>query len=287
MPTLRSNLDFAMPFSNVLHLSFPDKIKATRLAGFAQMSIQPQEVLKLAGEGLSIRDMKAIAADGGVEIGRLDPLCPWVPNRKPTNFGADYATAHDVSPKVFFDLCDEIGCKYMSLNATFPATRYSTAQITEFYAAICRQAAEHGVTCDLECIPMWGVVTLEQGTQILNDSGVSNGGFVFDCTHFTRGGTPLTILRDTPGHLIHCVQVCDGYVPLRTGMTLEKECFERLWPGQGDFAIAAMLDTLNETSGLTQIGPEVFSIEMATKSAEEIAKLSRESLLQYNTLTQA
>ena len=189
MPTLRSDLDFAMPFSNVLHLSFPDKIKATRLAGFAQMSIQPQEVLKLAGEGLSIRDMKAIAADGGVEIARLDPLCPWVPNWKPTNFGADYATAHDVSPKVFFDLCDEIGCKYMSLNATFPATRYSTAQITEFYAAICRQAAEHGVTCDLECIPMWGVVTLEQGTQILNDSGVSNGGFVFDCTHFTRGGT--------------------------------------------------------------------------------------------------
>ena len=76
-------------------------------------------------------------------------------------------------------------------------------------------------------------------------------------------------------------------MPLPTGMTLEKECFERLWPGQGDFAIAAMLDTLNETSGLTQIGPEVFSIEMATKSAEEIAKLSRESLLQYNTLTQA
>ena len=88
MPTLRSDLDFAMPFSNVLHLSFPDKIKATRLAGFAQMSIQPQEVLKLAGEGLSIRDMKAIAADGGVEIARLDPLCPWVPNWKPTNFGA-------------------------------------------------------------------------------------------------------------------------------------------------------------------------------------------------------
>lgn len=69
-------------------------------------------------------------------------------------------------------------------------------------------------------------------------------------------------------------------------MTLEKECFERLWPGEGDFAIAAMLDTLNETGGLTQIGPEAFSVEIATKSAEEIAKLSRHSLLQYNALTQ-
>ena len=123
MPTLRSDLDFAMPFSNVLHLNFPDKIRATRLAGFQQMTIQPQEVLKLVAEGLPIADMKSIAADGGVAIGRLDPLCPWVPDWKPTNFGDDYAAAHDISPRIFFDLCDELGCKFMSLNATFPATR--------------------------------------------------------------------------------------------------------------------------------------------------------------------
>ena len=99
MTGLRSDLVFAMPFSNVLHLSFLDKIEATRLAGFQQMSIQPQEVLKLVGEGLSVADMRSIAADGGVEIARLDPLCPWVPDWRPTNFGPDYAAAHDASPK--------------------------------------------------------------------------------------------------------------------------------------------------------------------------------------------
>jgi hypothetical protein len=55
MTGLRSDLVFAMPFSNVLHLSFLDKIEATRLAGFQQMSIQPQEVLKLAGEAYRSR----------------------------------------------------------------------------------------------------------------------------------------------------------------------------------------------------------------------------------------
>ena len=71
MTGLRSDLVFAMPFSNVLHLSFLDKIEATRLAGFQQMSIQPQEVLKLAGEGLSVADMRSIAADGGVRLRAL------------------------------------------------------------------------------------------------------------------------------------------------------------------------------------------------------------------------
>jgi sugar phosphate isomerase/epimerase len=285
MPDLRSDLVFAMPFSNVLHLPFADKVKATRLAGLQQMTIQPQEVLKLVAEGLSIADMKSIAADGGIEIGRLDPLCPWVPDWRPTNFGADYARAHDISPKVFFDLCDKLGCRYMSLNATFPASRYTTEQITGFYAEICRQAAEHGVTCDLECIPMWGVVSLEQGWKILKASGAKNGGFVFDCTHFTRSNPSLETLRQIPGKLIHCVQLCDGHIPLRPGVTLELECFERLWPGEGDFAISAILGTLDERGGLMQIGPEVFSASLATKSAEEVADLSRRSLLQYEALT--
>jgi sugar phosphate isomerase/epimerase len=282
---LRSDLVFAMPFSNVLHLSFPDKVKATRLAGFSTMTIQPQEVLKLVAEGTSIADMKAMLADGGITIPRLDPLCPWVPDWRPTNFGADYARAHDISPAVFFDLSDKLGCNSMSLNATFPATRYTTDQIVEFYAAICRMAADHGVVCDLECIPMWGVVSMEQGWEIVQKAGAPNAGFVFDCTHFVRSGGNFDTLRTIPGHYIHCVQVCDGYLPLRPGVTLELECFERLWPGEGDFPIATILDTLDAIGGLRQIGPEIFSASMAAKSAEEVARLSRESLLQYEALT--
>ena len=285
MPHLRDDLVFAMPFSNVLHLPFAEKVRATRLAGFQQMTIQPQEVLKLVAEGLPIADMKAMAADGGVEIGRLDPLCPWVPDWRPINFGEDYARAHDISPAVFFDLCDQLGCTYMSLNATFPASRYTTEQIAGFYAEICRQAAEHGITCDLECIPMWGVVSLEQGLEVLRESGAENGGFVFDCTHFTRSNPSLDTLRSIPGDLIHCVQVCDGYLPMKPGVTLELECFERLWPGEGDFAIPDILDTLDGTGGLMQIGPEVFSASMATLSAEQVAERSVASLAQYEALT--
>jgi sugar phosphate isomerase/epimerase len=274
-----------MPFSNVLHLPFPEKVKATHLAGFPELTIQPQEVLKIVAEGLSIADMRAIAADSGVAIKRLDPLCPWVPEWRPTNFGADYAKAHDISPAVFFDICERLGCTYMSLNATFPSTRYTTDQIAEYYAAICKQAAEHGVSCDLECIPMWGVVSMEQGWEILRKSGAKNGGFVFDCTHFVRSKSPMETLRSIPGHYIHCVQVCDGRMPLPAGVTLEMECFERLWPGEGDFPIAEMLDILDGTGGLRQIGPEVFSANLAGMSAEQVAEKSRDSLAQYAALT--
>jgi sugar phosphate isomerase/epimerase len=282
---LRSDLTFTMPFSNVLHLPFAEKVRAARLAGFSSLTIQPQEVLKIVAEGTSIPDMRAMADDAGIAISRLDPLCTWVPDWHPTNFGEDYIRAHDIKPSVFFDICEQLGCTYMSLNATFPATRYTVDQITDYYAAICRTAAEHGVTCDLECIPMWGVTSLKQGWEIINKAGAANGGFVFDCTHFVRDNSTLDTLRSIPGRLIHCVQVCDGYIPLPAGVTLEKECFERLWPGKGDFPIADMLGTLNATDGLRQIGPEVFSASLAGKSAEEIAELSFSALAQYDVLT--
>ena len=93
MTGLRSDLVFAMPFSNVLHLSFLDKIEATRLAGFQQMSIQPQEVLKLAGEGLSVADMWRLRAlirsahgcpTGGLPIS--GPTTPRLTMSRPRSF---------------------------------------------------------------------------------------------------------------------------------------------------------------------------------------------------------
>jgi sugar phosphate isomerase/epimerase len=248
------------------------------------MTIQPIEVRKFIAAGTSIADMRAIAADAGIEIGRLDPLCTWVPDWHPTNFGEDYIRDSDTTPEAFFDFCEQLDCSYASLNAMFPADRYTTDQITEYYAAICRKAAEYGVTVDMECIPMWGVVDLEQGWEILRNAGVSNGGFVFDCTHFVRSSPNFATLSSIPGDLIHCVQVCDGYIPMPAGVTLEQECFERLWPGKGDFPIAKMLSTLNETGGLRQIGPEVFSATQASRSPQEIADLSVAALAQYDVL---
>ena len=282
--SLRSDLVFTMPFSNMLHMGFADRVKTTRLAGFSGMTIQPIEVQRFVAAGTSIADMRAMAADAGIEIGRLDPLCTWVPNWHFTNFPETYVRESATSPDEFFDMCEQLGASYSSLNATFPADRYTTPQITEYYAAICRKGAEHGVTVDMECIPMWGVVSLEQGWEIVKNAGAPNGGFVFDCTHFVRANSIFATLESIPGHLIHCVQVCDGYIPMKPGVTLELECFERLWPGDGDFPIAKLLDTLVKTGGLRQIGPEVFSAAQATRSPEEIARLSVAALAQYDAL---
>ena len=94
---LTPSLTYTMPFSNVLHLPFPDKVKATRLAGFHELAIQPQEVARIAASGLSIQNMRLIAEDNGIKISRLDPLCTWNPDWHPNNMDDSFIADHSTT----------------------------------------------------------------------------------------------------------------------------------------------------------------------------------------------
>ncbi|WP_455924441.1 sugar phosphate isomerase/epimerase family protein [Pseudomonas putida] len=276
---------FTMPFSNVLHLPPSEKFKATAAAGFSDLALQPQEVIRLQRQGLTLGDLKAMASDHGVSISRLDPLCTWNPNWQPVNMDSAFIDDHRVSGADFFDLAEQLGCEYMSLNATFKAGTYPRGQLVEHFAAICTRAREHGLTCDLEPIPMWGVTSLEQGWEIVRDADQANGGLVLDTLHFVRGNSSLDTLAQIPGGRIHCVQICDGALPLPPGRTLAQDCFERQWPGTGQFALGEILDALHRHGGLGhQVGPEVFSAANAQLDAGQVAALCRESLARYPVL---
>lgn len=283
---LRHDLTFTMPFSNVLHLPFIEKVRATMLAGFSELTLQPQEVQRIIAEGLTLKDMTSIAADNGVTISRLDPLCVWNPNWEPKNMNASFIADHTISAEDFFALCSQLGCSHMSLNATFANGTYSHQQQVDYYAAICQRAFEYGLICDLEPIPMWGVRTLEQGWEIIRQAGSVNGGLVFDTLHFIRSKSTLKTLSNIPGDKIHCVQICDGSLPLPSLVTLEEDCFRRMWPGQGDFPLQPVISTLSEIGGLHQVGPEVFSDANAAMSAKEIAFACRSSLSNFSELLQ-
>ncbi|WP_287812808.1 TIM barrel protein [Pseudomonas sp.] len=273
---------FTMPFSNVLHLSVVDKFAATAAAGFTEIALQPQEIIRLHRQGVTVADLIAMAADHGVRINRLDPLCTWNPDWQPGNMGSAFVDDHRVSAAAFFRLAEQLGCEYMSLNATFRAGAYPHGQLVEYFADICSRAREHGLFCDLEPIPMWGVRSLEQGWEVVRDADQRNGGLVVDTLHFVRSQSSLDTLSLIPGDLIHCVQICDGALPLPPGRTLEQDCFERQWPGTGQFPLHDIIAALHRHGGLNhQVGPEVFSAANSELDAHQVAALCRSSLAHY------
>jgi len=267
-----------MPFANVRHLGFRDKVRATSLAGFGQLSLHPHEARDTIKGGLRPQDMLEIAAEDGVAITRLDPLSNWNPRWLPVNMDASYIDGFDIEAAEFFELCGQLGIRYCSLNATFAEDVYTPDEVVGHFAATCELAARYGVTCDLENLPMWGVKTLRQAWSIVAAADRPNGGIVFDILHYVRSGSTPDMLAEIPGDRIHCVQLNDGPLRLPAGVTLEENCFDRGWPGTGEFPLTETVRTLARRDALRQVSPEVFSPHNATRSAAEIAALSSRSL---------
>ena len=272
------NGPLVMPFANVMNLPYPEKLRATQLAGFGGLSLHPHEVRKIVASGISTTEMLRMAKDHGVMIVRLDPLTAWNPSWLPDNMPPEYVPGHDIPSQEFFNLCENLHCTYASLNASFPADRLRFNEIVDYYAATCRLGAEYGVTCDLENLPMWGVATLKQSWDIVRAAGQSNGGLVYDILHYIRSNSDIETLRSIPGNQIHVVQLNDGPLQLAEGVSLQENCFDRLWPGEGEFPLIEVLRVLGQIEGLNQVNPEVFSPRNKGKTAEEIARLSSESI---------
>lgn len=267
-----------MPFSNVRHLDFRDKIRAAKLAGFGQLSLHPHETRDSIKDGLRPGDLLESAAENDVAITRLDPLSNWNPRWLPTNMDASYIDDFDIEAVEFFELCEQLRITYCSLNATFAEDIYTADEAVEHFASTCDLAAQYDVTCDLENLPMWGVKTLRQTWSVVSTADRPNGGMVFDTLHYIRSGSTLDMLKEIPGDRVHCVQLNDGPLRLPAGVTLEENCFDRNWPGTGEFPLIEIVRTLADMDALRQVSPEVFSPDNATRSAAKIAALSSASL---------
>lgn len=266
-----------MPFSNVRDLPFAEQVEATRLAGFGQLSMHPHQA-RAEVERRGAQEMLDLAADSGVSITRLDPLSNWNPRWLPQNMDDQYIRDFDIDEADFFELCELLEVGTASLNATFADGVYSHDEIVEAFAATAAQGRQHGVVVDLENLPMWGVRTIADAWAIVEGSGDPEAGLVVDSLHYVRSSSTLDMLRAVPGERIHVVQLNDGPLVLPPEVTLEENCFDRDWPGDGEFPLLDILAVLVEKDALRQVNAEVFSPDNVGRSAQEIADLSSSSL---------
>ena len=269
---------YTMNYSNVVNLPFDEKLRATRLAGCDSMSLMPADIQDMEASGLSLSDIRAKAADAGVTISRLDPLNTWSRRWVSDNMDDSYTLKTATTAREFFRLCEGVGSTKASLNAMFPLDSMTLEEITEDFIATCKHGAEYGVSIDLEFVPLWGLPSLEMAWQVVRDADQPNGKLVYDIWHHVRSGSKAETLCEIPGEKISCVQLSDGPLTLPAGVTVKDNCYDRKWPGDGEFPSTEILQILDENGGLNEVGAEIFSPMLQGVSTEEIARLSKETV---------
>jgi sugar phosphate isomerase/epimerase len=274
MPSKR---EYIMWSGNVRNLSLPDRIRATAKAGFDVLTISPYDWLDALRSGTSTADMRAMADDAGIRIDHLDPLAKWAPEWMPDNITEPlYLNFLLCDVDDFFRIGEALQVTSMSAIATYPAgVEVPLDQLTESFAKLCDKAANFGVRCDLEFIPMWGLRDLKTAWAVVKGADRPNSGLLFDFYHYMRGNPDDALLETIPADKISAVQVADANATINPNISLFQDCiFRRVHPGEGAFPVTSLLQLLERKGALRRLGPETFSSVLDTMPADAVAEVT-------------
>jgi len=135
-----------------------------------------------------------------------------------------------------------LGAKRLSVCGQDPIR----ARLIDNFAALCEVAAQADMSVDLENMGWRPVRSLTDSLDVVQGSGVPNGGLLIDALHvFRNGGTAKTVSA-LPSTLVRHVQLCDvrGQAPQSNDDKIREARERRFVPGEGDLPLAELVKSL-------------------------------------------
>jgi sugar phosphate isomerase/epimerase len=250
-----------------------ERIAAAAAAGYAALSLFHEDFAQLGFDLAKARELRAKAADQGVDLSIMDGSTVWYPidesrplRSAPVSFDAAMAAA------------EAFGCTKLSAVPGF-ATGLDVPGLAEHFAIACDAARNRGFQVQLEFTPVPPVKGLADGWEIVRLADRSNGSLVFDTWHFFRSAADFELLEAIPGRLITGVQLSDGAAEIRESV-IKDTFLHRLMPGEGVFDLPRVIDILRHNESLNDVGPEVLSREVHALAPAQAAALGMRAVEQ-------
>lgn len=247
----------------VMHMPFLDLLEPVRAAGFSALSMSPMQLEGLQQAGVSAAQLRQRLSDAGLRIAQFECISNWLPEHaQGPQTTADYAemllgmTAERLMP-----MAEAVGAPAIAAAELFKV-EVDIDTAAEALASLCRRAADHGLSVDIEFLPAGGIRDIATTAEIIRRSRCGNARITLDTLHFFRSGSTLAHLRELPPEMIGLVQLADA--PASAPEDIEEEMVTaRLLPGQGGLDLQGIVNTLEAMGVTAPIGVEVFSNEVA------------------------
>jgi len=240
-------------------------IPSAAAAGFEALTLWPNAWRHaIRRDGLSLTDLRGLLDEHGITVTDVESVDDW----RPATGGAGFPSTGRAEA---VEVAVALGARTLT-TAHAVGGELALDRDAGAFAALCDDAAEHGLQVALEFVPFTAVPDLRTALELLRRADRPNAGLVIDLWHLARSGDAPAALADVPPELISTVQLADGpREPLPD--LIEDAVRARRLPGAGELPIADGIETLRRIGVRAPIGPEVYVEAWSTRPREWAVQL--------------
>jgi sugar phosphate isomerase/epimerase len=248
-----------------------DRCEEAARVGFRGIGIWHADLAHVL-ETRSLREMKEIFDGAGLEHLELEFLMDWF-----LDPDDERRAASDEQRRLLFDAAAELDAHHIKVG-NIPGAAAPLEQVTERFAELCAQAADHhAATIVYELMPFdVNVHSLDAARAVVEGAGAPNGGVAIDTWHMAKLGIDPEELKRIPPEYLSWVELSDGRREDMDDLVDETVNHRRL-PGEGELDVPAYVEACREHGYAGPWGVEVLSEELRNLPMEEIFRLAYET----------
>ena len=217
-------------------------------------------------------EIRMIFNDSGLQYLELEFLDGFfLPDGEPAREDSDRRRA------LLFEAAETLRAHHIKVG-NIPGTPAELERVTEAFAALCQDAANHtNAKVVYEFMPFdVNVRSLESALALAEGAAQPNGGLAIDTWHMAKLGIPPEDMKRIPSEYLAWVELSDGqYEDMED--PIDEVINHRKLPGEGEFGINAYVDACIEAGYEEPWGVEVLSEELRNLPIEEEFKRAYET----------
>jgi sugar phosphate isomerase/epimerase len=215
-------------------------------------------------EQRSLREMKQIFDDAGLRYLQVEFLADFFADP-----GTEARADSDRRRKLLFETAAAFDAHHIKVG-NIPGTPCELGRLTEEFAALCRDAANHtSAPVAYEFMPFdVNVNTLDAALTLAQDADQPNGGLAIDTWHMAKLGITPDDLRRIPRKYLTWVELSDGHFH-NLDDPVDETVNHRNLPGEGEFDIAGYVEACRQIGYPGPWGVETLSEDLRSLPIEE------------------
>src|SRR6202046_2778979 len=240
---------------------FKDRVEAAARVGFKGIGIWHADLAHIL-QKRSLKEMKQILSDNGIKHVELEFLTDWF-------LDGEQKKQSDVTKKMLLQAAEAFGARHVKVG-DFLRTECPMLKMIAAFAALCKDAADHGTRIIFEMMPFSNIDSVESALELVQGAGASNGGICFDLWHIVKLGIPYEKVARVPLKYMLGVEINDGTFKAPWSLP-EQTIHNRRLCGEGEFDVKGFVRAILQAGYQGPWGIEVLNEDLRKKSLGEAA----------------